>query len=91
MTTPNQILVDLLAGQSTADSIAGRLHVPTLVIEAMLKRHAKEGLCIPGTINGTLTVYRLTTTGTEAAIALRPASRKRYTSPEPTTPDPIPA
>lgn len=91
MTTPNQILVDLLSGQSTADSIAGRVRVPTLVIESMLKRHAKDGLVTPGIINDALTVYRLTSAGTEAALALRPPARKRSASPEPITPEPIPA
>lgn len=60
MTTPKAILRDLAAGQSTADSIAGRLRVPTLVIEAMLKRHHKDGLVTTTNLNG-LTVYRLTT------------------------------
>jgi hypothetical protein len=91
MTTPNQILVDLLSGQATADSIAGRLKIPTLVIEAMLKRHLKEGLAIAGMINGTLTVYRLTTTGHETAVSLRPPQAKRTASADPATPEPIPA
>jgi predicted ArsR family transcriptional regulator len=91
VTTPNQILVDLLSGQATADSIAGRLKIPTRVIEAMLKRHAKDGLVVAGMINGTLTVYRLTTKGSETAISLRPPHAKRTASAAPATPEPIPA
>lgn len=86
MTTPNQILVDLLSGQATADSIAGRLRVPCLVIEAMLKRHALAGLTLHGSIGDAVIVWRLTQAGTAAAIALRPARRKRSASPEPMIP-----
>lgn len=64
MTTPNQILNDLLAGQSTADSIAGRLRVPSLVIESMLHRHQVEGFVSSHDIaDGTLTVWSLTIAG----------------------------
>jgi hypothetical protein len=91
MTTPNQILVDLLSGQSTADSIAGRLRVPTLVIESMLKRHAKDGLTVSGVINQPLLVHRLTTVGIEAAHSLsaQTPARKRSTSEPPASPEPI--
>jgi hypothetical protein len=86
MTTPDQILVDLLSGQSTADSIAGRLHVPTLVVEAMLHRHTKDGLTSSGTIGNALTVWKLTRDGHAAAAELKPSRRPRTTAPQPATP-----
>ena len=85
MTTPDQILVDLLAGQSTTDSIAQRLRVPSLAIGAMLEHHRKNDLVSSGTIAGTLTVWTLTTDGQLAAIAIRPARPQRI-APSPATP-----
>lgn len=80
MKTPDTILLDLRAGQATADSIAGRLRVPCLVIEAMLKRHAKSGLVLSGTVADTLTVWRLTPDGVQATKDLLPAkSRSKRT------------
>ena len=77
MTTPNQILVDLLASQSSADSIAGRLRVPVLVIESMLHRHEKDGQVASGKIADTITVWHLTPEGRIAARLLQPEPRKR--------------
>jgi hypothetical protein len=77
MTTPNAILSDLIHGQSTADSISGRLRIPCLVIEAMLKRHQADGLCATREISdGTLTVWHLTHTGQEAARLLKRSGPK---------------
>ena len=77
MTTPNAILRDLTAGQSTADSIAGRLRIPSLVIEAMLKRHQADGLCGTREVSdGTLTVWHLTELGLQAARLLKSTGRK---------------
>lgn len=71
MTTPNQILVDLIAGQSTADAISQRLGVPMLVIRAMCDRHRKDGLLHPNSIaGGTLTAWSLTEEGREVASRL---------------------
>jgi len=86
MTTPNQILIDLLAGQSTADSIAERLRIPTLVAEAMLRRHETDDLVFTGSINGCLKVYRLTAAGILAAKELKPKRPRRGASAEPATP-----
>jgi predicted ArsR family transcriptional regulator len=79
MTTPNTILVDLLSGQSTADSIAGRLRIPCLVIESMLKRHQTDGLVATKPIaGGTLTVWHLTHQGKQTATPLkRPTIKPR--------------
>lgn len=86
MTTPKQILLDLLAGQSTADSIAERLRIPVLVAEAMLRRHETDDLVVSGRINDCITVYRLTGTGILAAKELKPKRARRGASAEPATP-----
>jgi hypothetical protein len=71
MTTPDQILVDLLTTDSTADSIAERIRIPMLAIKAMCQRHEIDGLVRPIPIaHGTLTAWRLTTEGREVANAL---------------------
>ena len=82
MNTPNQILVDLIPGQSTADSISERLRVPMLTIQAMCQRHAKDGLLMANTIatgvstpGGKLVAWALTDEGREVAsrLNLQPA------------------
>jgi hypothetical protein len=72
MTTPEAILQDLMSGQSTADSIAGRLRVPTLTIEAMLQRHELAGLVESGEIHRTLTVWYLTAEGRQGRQPVKP-------------------
>ncbi|MDP3851989.1 MAG: hypothetical protein U1E02_26625 [Hydrogenophaga sp.] len=44
MPIERHILRDLLSGQSTADSIAGRLNLNTEAAETILKRLARQGL-----------------------------------------------
>jgi hypothetical protein len=75
MTTPNQILVDLIPGQATADALAERLRVPMLTIRAICQIHAKDGLLEPRTIAGTLTAWSLTDEGRAIAsrLNLQPA------------------
>jgi len=71
MTTPNQILVDLLPGQATADAIAEHLRAPMLTIKAMCERHQKDGLLQPVSIaDSTLTAWHLTEEGRQVASAL---------------------
>lgn len=72
MTTPDQILVDLLTSDSTADALAERLRVPMLAIRAMCQRHEIDGLVTAISINkNTLTAYRITASGREvAAVSL---------------------
>ena len=69
MKTTTSILRDLLAGQSTPDSVAGRLKQPTKVIEAFISDLEFEGLVEPLEIAGTLTAYRLTDRGEQAATS----------------------
>lgn len=82
MTTPNQILVDLISGQATADAIAERLRVPMLTIRAICQIHAKDGLLESHTIatgvatpGGNLVAWSLTDEGREVAsrLNLQPA------------------
>lgn len=68
MTTPDQILVDLLTSDSTADALAERLRVPMLAIRAMCQRLETDGLVTARPINqNTLTAYRITDAGREVA------------------------
>ena len=71
MTTPNQILVDLIPGQATPDALAERIRIPMLTIKAMCDRHVKDGLLIAKSIaQGTLTTYSLTEEGRAVASKL---------------------
>jgi hypothetical protein len=71
MTTPNQILVDLIPGQATADALAESIRVPMLTIKAMCERHVIDGLLATKSIaQGTLTAYSLTEEGREVASRL---------------------
>jgi len=71
MTTPNQILLDLLIGDSTADSLGDRLRVPALTITAMCKRHEVDGLVRTVSIaGGALISWRITDAGREVAHSL---------------------
>lgn len=63
MTLEVKILRDLRAGQSTADSIAGRLAVPTQGIESVLKRQLAAGHVTTALIGGRLIVYQITDRG----------------------------
>lgn len=86
MTNQQHILVDLLAGQSNAESIADRLNLREPHVAAMLHRLCKDGLVLSGTINGKLVVYRLSTAGIQAAIAAKPRRQRRGASAEPAIP-----
>ena len=66
MTTPNQILADLRAGQTTTDALAETLRIPTLTVKAMCERHEKDGLLVRSTVAGVV-VWSLTATGRETA------------------------
>jgi DNA-binding IscR family transcriptional regulator len=59
MSLEKHILADLSAGQSTADSIAGRLEKPEEMITTILKRMVKDGILTTTTILDRLTVYKL--------------------------------
>ncbi len=59
MTTETKIRKDLKAGQSTADSIAGRINVPTGAVEVILAR-LKRGGSVSSRPLKNLTVWFLT-------------------------------
>ncbi len=65
MTTPEAILVDLSRGRSTSESVAERLRVPMLTIDAMIHRHVTAGLVERAENRGGLVVWKLTTAGHE--------------------------
>jgi hypothetical protein len=71
MTTPNQILVALLAEQSTSDALAESMRAPMLAVRAMCERHEKDELVTHATVAGCLTVWQLTESGREKAEALK--------------------
>lgn len=71
MTTPNQILADLLISDATADAIGEHLHIPMLVAKALCERHEIDGLVIPRKIaKGNLIAWQLTAAGIEVANSL---------------------
>ena len=66
MTTPDQILIDLLITDATPDALAERIRIPMLALKAMCQRHEADGLVTSHPIaNGTLTAYRITPAGRE--------------------------
>ena len=58
---------DLLAGQSTADSIAGRIGLPSAAVLTILRRLERENLVSPKPLS-CLTVWRLTLEGKNATL-----------------------
>ena len=72
MTTPNQILLDLLTSDSTADALAERLRVPMLAIKAMCQRHETDGLVTARPIKADLFAWRITPAGRDVAATLQP-------------------
>jgi len=69
MTTPNKILVELLDANATADALAERLHLPFLVIKAMLYRHVKEAFV--SRVPGDLELWKLTDEGKALATSMQ--------------------
>lgn len=69
MKTTTSILRDLLAGQSTPDSVAGRLKQPTKVIEAFISDLEFEGLVERLEIANSIHAFRLTERGQQLATS----------------------
>jgi hypothetical protein len=59
------ILTDLRVGQSTADSIAGRIGIPTMLTEKLCELMRQEGMVETLLVNNILVVYRATPKGLE--------------------------
>jgi len=72
MSTPDAILLDLLIGDSTADSLSGRLGVPAEAITLMLQRHAIDGLVCSRGISAILIAWRITDAGRQVASYITP-------------------
>lgn len=83
MTLEDQILIDLLAGQSTASSIAGRVRTDASAAGVILKRMERDGLVFHGLIMDHLEVWKLTTEGFIRAKDRKPS---RSLSPQQTPP-----
>jgi hypothetical protein len=75
MTTHIQILRDLIAGQSSIDAMAQRLHQPCKVLAAYLADLETQNLVISHTLKDTLLIYRLTQPGLQ--LATTPNSKLR--------------
>lgn len=74
MTSPNQILVKLLDASQSTNALAETMRLPSLVIAAMAKRHAKDGLVTVSSPVPGVDIWSLTDTGRETAINLKPAA-----------------
>ncbi len=64
MTLSHAILRDLVSGQTTADSAAGRLKIETRHAETLLDRHVTDGH-VNIQKNYGLTIYQITDKGRE--------------------------
>lgn len=64
------ILKDLAAGQSTADSTAGRLRVDARTVEALTLQMMAEAIVEIHLIADRLTVYRITQKGLQTLLDL---------------------
>lgn len=68
MTIENRILRDLIAGQSTADSTAGRLGMACEAVEIIMERLVTEQKLLALDALG-LRIYRLTDASRQSIIA----------------------
>lgn len=66
------ILMDLRVGQSTADSIAGRLVCPTVIVETVCASLIQDRLVETLIVAEVLTVYRATARGLESITIPKP-------------------
>lgn len=76
MTSPNQILANLMVQPHSTNALADSMRLPALVIEAMAKRHAKDGLVTVHSPVKDVDIWSLTDTdtGRETADKLKPAA-----------------
>ncbi len=71
MTTPDQILLMLLAdGAVTPAAIGDKLRIPMLVAKAVCERHERDGLVSHTLIADLLPLYQLTEAGKARAATL---------------------
>jgi hypothetical protein len=74
MTTPNQILVVLLSGATTAAGLGDKLRVPMLVAKSLCDRHERDGLVSHTLIADLIPLYHLTDSGRLSAESLKPVT-----------------
>ncbi len=67
MTSPNQILVSLTDSPATTNALHDLMRLPFLVIEAMCKRHVKDGFVTTSSLADCSDIWSLTDSGREAA------------------------
>lgn len=70
MTTPDQILSDLLTSDSTTDALAERMRIPMLAVRAMCERHQIDSLVSHTHLAQDVDVWSLTTNGRDVARTL---------------------
>lgn len=73
MTSPNQILINLLGSPASTGALADTMRLPALVVQAMAKRHAKDSLVIHSSPGPGVDIWSLTDAGRKAANKLNPA------------------
>jgi DNA-binding HxlR family transcriptional regulator len=81
MTTKLEILRDLIAGQSSTDAIAHRLHQPCRVLDAYLRDLESDGLVMSYLIKETIIIWRLTSAGMTTATTPNSKLRKAAATP----------
>lgn len=72
MTISRAILRDLVSGQTTASSAAGRLRIETSHAQTLLNRHVTDNLATREIFNG-LEVYKITDKGREEITPKTPS------------------
>lgn len=72
MTTSHAILRDLVSGQTTADSAAGRLKIETIQAQKILAQHVLSGNATSEQYS-ILTVYKITDKGRESITPKTPS------------------
>ena len=72
MTLSRAILRDLLAGQTTASSAAGRLKIDHLEAEKLLNEHVRDLIASKHNYSG-LVIYRITDKGREEITPKTPS------------------
>lgn len=78
MTTPDQILRNLLTSDSTTDALAERMRIPMLAVRAMCDRHEIDSLVTHVHLAQDVDAWSLTPNGREVARSLTLAAYLGY-------------
>lgn len=71
MKTSHTILLELLPGQTSTDVLAEKLRQPARILAAYLQDLEVDGLVERGTINATVTIWKITRDGRDLAASLQ--------------------